>query len=92
MIVKEGFLSNQTVLCYCSIGKASKFNKLQNQVCQLKEDMASVLRDNPEDNPILNFFSSSEQYTPQSRETNSISRTFKTNKNIVKSTFMLEES
>lgn len=49
--------------------KPAKFNKLQNQLCQLKEDTASVLRYNPEDNPVItdntSLKSSSEQYTPQ---------------------------
>ena len=68
--VQQAFHSDQAVLCYCCIGKASKFNKLQNQLCQLKEEMASVLRDNPEDNPVITDSSTqpesfSETHTPQ---------------------------
>ena len=67
--VQQAFLSDQAVLCYCCIGKASKLNKLQIQLCQLKEDMASVLRGNHEDNPVIPDSaqpgSSSEQLTPQ---------------------------
>ena len=44
--VQQSFLSDQAILCYCCIGKASKFSKLQNHLFQQKEEMACVLRDN----------------------------------------------
>lgn len=45
-MVQQAFNSNSATLCYSCIGKASKFGKLQDQLCQLKEEMASVLRRN----------------------------------------------
>ena len=41
--VQQAFSNDSATLCYSCIGKANKFDKIQHQLSQLKEEMANVL-------------------------------------------------